>query len=65
MPMPGSERPRTDPTLTGGEYVGPSALGGARGRPKLVGMTKTARDEGLADDLWAASEAAAGVSFAV
>jgi NAD(P)-dependent dehydrogenase (short-subunit alcohol dehydrogenase family) len=55
----------TDPSLTGGEYVGPASLGGWRGRPKLVGMTSTARDTGLAADLWAASEAAAGVTFAV
>ena len=55
----------TDPSLTGGEYVGPGALGGWRGRPKLVGMTKTARDTGLAADLWTASESAAGVTFAV
>ena len=55
----------TDPTLTGGEYVGPGALGGMRGRPKLVGTSSVARDEGLAHDLWAASEAAAGVQFAV
>jgi NAD(P)-dependent dehydrogenase (short-subunit alcohol dehydrogenase family) len=55
----------TDPSLTGGEYVGPSSLGGWRGRPKLVGMTKIARDEELADDLWAASEAAVDVEFRV
>lgn len=55
----------TDPTLTGGEYIGPSSFGGMRGRPKLVGMTRAARDEQLADDLWAASETAVGVTFAV
>ncbi|MET1038253.1 MAG: oxidoreductase [Aeromicrobium sp.] len=55
----------TDPSLTGGEYVGPAGFRGMRGRPKLVGMTRTARDEGLADDLWEASEAATGVTFAV
>ena len=55
----------TDPLLTGGEYVGPSGFKGVRGRPKLVGMTRVARDEELADDLWAASEAAAAVDFAV
>jgi len=55
----------TDPTLTGGEYVGPGALGGMRGRPKLVATSPVARDEGLAHDLWAASEAAAGVEFPV
>lgn len=55
----------TDPTLTGGEYVGPSSLGQTRGRPRLVGMTRWARDEDLADNLWGASEAAAGVTFHV
>ena len=55
----------TDPSLTGGEYVGPGSLGGWRGRPKLVGMTKTARDIGLAADLWTSSEAATGVHFKV
>nr|MCW2727831.1 short-chain dehydrogenase [Aeromicrobium sp.] len=55
----------TDPTLTGGEYAGPSNLAGMRGRPKLVGMTRVARDESLADDLWAASEAAVDVDFKV
>ena len=54
----------TDPSLTGGEYVGPTGFNGMRGRPKLVGMTKVARDEELADDLWAASETAS-VPFAV
>jgi len=55
----------TDPTLTGGEYVGPSSVGQTRGRPKLVGMTRWARDEDLADNLWTASEQASGVEFAV
>ena len=54
----------TDPSLTGGEYVGPSSIGQTRGRPKLVGMTHWARDEELADALWGASEAATGVTFA-
>jgi NAD(P)-dependent dehydrogenase (short-subunit alcohol dehydrogenase family) len=55
----------TDPTLTGGEYVGPAGFRGLRGRPTLVGMTRAARDEELADDLWAASESATGVTFEV
>jgi NAD(P)-dependent dehydrogenase (short-subunit alcohol dehydrogenase family) len=54
-----------DPSLHGGEYVGPSGLGGTRGRPGLVGMTRTARDEALADALWAASESATGVPFQI
>ncbi len=55
----------TDPTLTGGEYLGPSGPGGLRGRPKRVGMSRTAHDEALADALWIATESAAGVSFEV
>ena len=55
----------TDPSLTGGEYVGPSGIRGLRGRPKLVGMTRAARDEELARDLWAASESAIGTTFDV
>ena len=55
----------TDPSLTGGEYVGPSALAQTRGRPKLVGMTRWARDEDLAGNLWTASEQATGVEFDV
>lgn len=53
----------TDPSLTGGEYVGPSGIRGLRGRPKLVGMSRAARDEDLARDLWSASEAAIGAIF--
>ncbi len=55
----------TDPSLTGGEYIGPSSLGQTRGRPQLVGMTRWGRDEDLADNLWDASEAATGAGFRV
>jgi NAD(P)-dependent dehydrogenase (short-subunit alcohol dehydrogenase family) len=58
-------RAATDPALTGGEYIGPSSLGQTRGRPRRVGMTRWARDEGLADNLWDASEAATGVDFPI
>jgi NAD(P)-dependent dehydrogenase (short-subunit alcohol dehydrogenase family) len=55
----------TDPTLTGGEYVGPRGLKGMRGRPTLVDSTAVSHDEALADDLWTASEAAVALDFAV
>ena len=55
----------TDPSLTGGEYVGPSSVGQTRGRPKLVGITRWARDEDLAGNLWDASEAATNTPFDV
>lgn len=59
------EMAATDLSLTGGEYVGPSGLGGTRGRPKIVGVSAAARDEDLADALWSASEQAVGVDFTV
>ena len=55
----------TDPSLTGGEYIGPGSLAQTRGRPRRVGMTRWAKDEELADNLWAASEAAADLRFDV
>lgn len=55
----------TDGDLSGGEYVGPSHLRQMRGTPRLVGMSRTARDAELADILWTASESAAGVGFAI
>lgn len=55
----------TDPTLTGGEYIGPRSIGGTRGRPARVSPSAAARDQALADTLWAASEAATGVAFEV
>jgi len=55
----------TDPALTGGEYVGPASFGQYRGRPGTVGMSRWARDEELADAIWAASEQATGLTFDV
>jgi NAD(P)-dependent dehydrogenase (short-subunit alcohol dehydrogenase family) len=55
----------TDPELTGGEYVGPSGFSEMRGRPKLVGMSRTAKDKDLAAALWTASESATGIHFDV
>ena len=55
----------TDSGLGGGEYVGPSHLGQARGAPRLVGASGTARDAQLADILWTASESAVGTEFTI
>lgn len=55
----------TDPTLTGGEYIGPTGLRGMRGRPGPAQPSAVARDENLADALWSASEQATGVTFDV
>jgi len=55
----------TDPTLVGGEYLGPTGPGQTRGRPGRVGSTRLARDPELAARLWEASERAAGLTFDV
>lgn len=55
----------TDPTLTGGEYIGPGGFRQTRGRPRQVGMTRAARDPELAAAVWAASERATGIPFPV
>lgn len=55
----------TDPSLVGGDYIGPNGFRQMRGRPVKVGMTATARDEGLASALWTASEIAAGLTFEI
>ena len=55
----------TDPSLTGGAYVGPQGLGGARGRPGPASASRQAVDPALGETLWAASETAAGITFAV
>lgn len=55
----------TDPSLAGGDYTGPRRLRQARGAPRRVGMTKTARDPELAARLWTATEDAIGAAFEV
>jgi NAD(P)-dependent dehydrogenase (short-subunit alcohol dehydrogenase family) len=49
--------------IPGDSYVGPDGLGEMRGRPKLVGRSKAARDEAVARRLWEVSEELTGVSF--
>jgi NAD(P)-dependent dehydrogenase (short-subunit alcohol dehydrogenase family) len=49
--------------IPGDTYVGPSGLGEFRGRPKIAGRTKAARDMVVAAGLWSRSEALTGVSF--
>lgn len=58
-------RAALDPTLTSGDYVGPSWPGHTRGRPVLVRMPSRAHDEELAARLWSASEQAVGLAFPV
>ncbi len=49
--------------IPGDTYVGPSGPGEWRGRPKIVGRTKAARDPESAAALWSLSEELTGVVF--
>jgi len=49
--------------LPGGSYVGPDGRNEIGGYPTLVGRSVAARDVGLAERLWSASEELTGVRF--
>jgi NAD(P)-dependent dehydrogenase (short-subunit alcohol dehydrogenase family) len=53
----------TDPSVEGGDYIGPDGLAEQRGYPKRVGCTSAARDEETARRLWEVSEELTGVRF--
>jgi NAD(P)-dependent dehydrogenase (short-subunit alcohol dehydrogenase family) len=53
----------TAPGVEGGAFVGPGALFGMRGAPKVIGVPGKARDEEVAGRLWAASEEQTGVTY--
>ena len=55
----------TEPSLIGGEYLGPQGLGGSRGHPGPAAASAQAIDPVLAENLWAASESAAAITFAI
>ena len=55
----------TEPSLMGGEYLGPQGLGGSRGHPGPAAASAQAIDPVLAENLWAASESAAAITFAI
>ncbi len=53
----------TSPDSANGAFYGPSKLGGMRGAPTLSKSLPKARDEGVAQGLWAALEKLTGVSY--
>jgi len=53
----------TYPGLEGGSYLGPDGIGEFRGHPHLVSPSRAARDEDVAERLWAVSEELTGVRF--
>ena len=54
-----------DPSVAGGEFIGPDGLGENRGYPARVQPVRSARDEQTARRLWSVSEKLTGVSYAL
>jgi NAD(P)-dependent dehydrogenase (short-subunit alcohol dehydrogenase family) len=53
----------TVPDLAGGSFVGPDGFGELRGHPRLVGSSKSSKDETVAAGLWTLSEELTGVTY--
>jgi NAD(P)-dependent dehydrogenase (short-subunit alcohol dehydrogenase family) len=53
----------TYPDLPGGSFIGPDGIGEQRGHPRPVTPSRAARDEAVAQRLWAVSEELTGVAF--
>jgi hypothetical protein len=58
-------RAATDPAALGGQYYGPGAPGGYRGRPQVVASTPQSYDASIQRRLWAVSEELTAVKFPV
>ncbi|OBB17650.1 short-chain dehydrogenase [Mycolicibacterium setense] len=56
-------RGATDPGVLGGQYYGPSSLGGLRGNPRVVLSSAQSYDFDMQKRLWAVSEELTGVTF--
>jgi NAD(P)-dependent dehydrogenase (short-subunit alcohol dehydrogenase family) len=51
------------PQVMGGDYIGPTSLGGTRGYPDKVKSSNKSHDEAAARQLWAVSEKLTGVKY--
>ncbi len=49
-------RAATDPDVAGGQYYGPSGMGGTRGYPEAVASSPKSHDTAIQQRLWAVSE---------
>lgn len=58
-------RAATDPRLPSGAFVGPRAFGQTRGRPHVLAVYPSGRDEATAATLWRLSEQITGTEFGV
>ncbi len=52
-----------DPSVEGGDYIGPNGPGELRGPPRKVATSLMARSNSVAEQLWRVSEEATGVVF--
>jgi NAD(P)-dependent dehydrogenase (short-subunit alcohol dehydrogenase family) len=55
----------TDPSVRGGQYLGPDRLLGTRGHPVVVRSSRRSRDVDLQDRLWRRSEELTGIGIPV
>ncbi len=53
----------TDPSVSGGDFVGPRSFGGMRGSPTVTESSERSRDPALARRLWDASAELTGVEY--
>ncbi|WP_370961525.1 SDR family NAD(P)-dependent oxidoreductase [Amycolatopsis sp. cg9] len=58
-------RAATATAVTGGQYYGPSGMGGTRGYPRVVASSARSHDEAVQQRLWAVSEQLTDVKFPV
>jgi hypothetical protein len=58
-------RAATDPGAYGGQFYGPSKLGGTSGPPRAIPWVRRALDEGDQARLWQHSEKLTGVVYDV
>lgn len=56
-------RAATDPTVSGGQYYGPSGRGEVRGYPTLVTSSPESHNQATQQRLWTVSEELTGVAF--
>ncbi|MCP2330749.1 SDR family NAD(P)-dependent oxidoreductase [Actinoalloteichus caeruleus] len=58
-------RAATDPAVTGGQYYGPTGMGGVRGYPRVVASSEKSHDRAVQQRLWTLSEQLTKVTFPV
>jgi len=56
-------RAATDPSVTGGEYFGPSGRGEVRGRATRVSASANANNPAMAEQLWDVSQELTGIEY--